>query len=150
MFMKTDFSSFPSPQYSRILIFFWCGLLVLGTACTRDGLNNEISNHSLVLESVENGQVEMIIHGEVISVGRLNIDKSGRNPKYQVSVALKPSKIEGGNIDLQRDLLVFKAPESQILEQIERLPNTGEEIGVESRVSSDSPRTFPIIKIWFQ
>lgn len=93
----------------------------------------------------------MIVYGKVESINRVDIDKSGQNPKYTVSISLNPTKIEESEAALNTDrLLIFQGREVDILEQIERLPEVGETIVIESRVSENNPRTLPLLKIQFQ
>ncbi|MEO1378369.1 MAG: hypothetical protein AAFW70_29695 [Cyanobacteria bacterium J06635_10] len=94
---------------------------------------------------------ELIIHGEVNHVNRLDIDKSGRNPKYKVSINLAPTKIEGAQIDLSTNSFIkFQGKEKEILEQIERLPVIGDHLIIESSTTEDQPRILPIKKIKFK
>ena len=93
----------------------------------------------------------LIIHGEVKHMNRLDIDKSGRNPKYQVGINLLPTKIEGREKDLSTSSLIkFQAKEKEILEQIDRLPNVGDYLIIETTTTEEQLRILPIHKIKFK
>jgi hypothetical protein len=65
----------------------------------------------------------LIIRGEVKFIDRGNIDKSGRNPKYQIQINLAPTSIEGRKLSSDSNsLLIFLIREKEILEQIDKLP----------------------------
>ena len=95
---------------------------------------------------------EFIIHGEVKHISRSDVDKSGRNPKYKISINLAPTKIEGCEIYLQFDSFIkFQANEKEILEQIDRLPIVGDNLVIESSAIIEyQRRILPIKKIKFK
>jgi len=93
----------------------------------------------------------MIVSGEIVAVGKVNIDKSGRNPKYQITISVKPFLIDPVVQELSgKKVLIFKSEESNITGQLNRLPETGEKIFIESKFPSDMHGSFPILAIRFQ
>ncbi|HCQ21094.1 MAG: hypothetical protein AN483_18385 [Aphanizomenon flos-aquae MDT14a] len=93
----------------------------------------------------------LIIRGEVKFIDRGNIDKSGRNPKYQIQINLAPTSIEGRKLSSDSNsLLIFLIREKEILEQIDKLPIVGDNLIIESFSIEEHPRMLPIKKIKFQ
>lgn len=93
----------------------------------------------------------LIIHGEVKHMNRLDIDKSGRNPKYQISIHLVPTNIEGHEKDLSASSLIkFQTKEKEILEQLDRLPNVGDYLIIETITTEEQLRILPIHNIKFK
>ena len=132
--------------FSLICLFFFqsCAMTVRG--------KNHHNGEFLKMENqpVQNSR-NLIIHGEVKHMNRLDIDKSGRNPKYQISIHLVPTKIEGHEQDLSASSLIqFQAREKEILEQIDKLPDVGDYLIIETIATEEQLIILPIQKIKFK
>lgn len=88
------------------------------------------------------------IYGEVTHVNRLDLDKSGRNPSYQISLLVAVEKTEGVETGLTADSSVkFQGKETEILKQISQVPQVGDRVVIESIPNEPKPRILGIRKI---
>jgi hypothetical protein len=94
------------------------------------------ANKKMQKQESDNNQ-RLIIRGEVKFIDRGNIDKSGRNPKYQIQINLAPTSIEGRKLSSDSNsLLIFLIREKEILEQIDKLPIVGDNLIITSQNAS--------------
>ncbi|MEA5516992.1 hypothetical protein [Nodularia sp. UHCC 0506] len=139
-------------RYQNVLLLF----LMISLSCCSYSIGEEGNyksngaNNKMEKQESENKQ-PLIIRGEVKSINRLNIDKSGRNPKYQININLAPTSIEGAELGSDSNsLLILQSRETEILEQMDRLPIVGDNLIIESFSNEEAPRMLPIKKIKFQ
>lgn len=137
--------------YSVLILFFMISLSCCYYSTVEAG-NYKLNVVKDKMEKQESkNQKPLIIHGEVKSINRLNIDKSGRNPKYQVSIYLDPTSIEGSPMGLDSNsLLRFRGRETEILGQIDRLPIVADNLVIESFFDQQNTGILPIKSIKFK
>ena len=138
-------------SYNALILFFMISLSCCYYSTGEEG-NYKLNLVKDQMEKQESkNQKPLIIQGEVKSINRLNIDKSGRNPKYQININLDPTSIEGDSMGLDSNsLLRFRGRETEILGQIDRLPIVADNLVIESFFDGQNTVILPIKSIKFK
>ena len=90
----------------------------------------------------------IVLHGEVIEVSKLNVDKSGRNPKYMLYLQLTVESVNKNEFNVELDSVVHaQGRESEILHQLSKLPEIGDHIIIHSSGHEKRPKRLRINRI---
>lgn len=81
------------------------------------------------------------ITGTVAQIHRLDVDKSGRHPKYMVRIQLNAEAVDDAGFGLELDApVVLQGKETEIVQQLGRNLQTGERLIIRSSGTEKHPR----------
>lgn len=128
-------------QHTNLL---WIVLIVV-VASVGCNLNRaESSGNKIVAATVQEGWTITVI-GEVTRLHKINVDKSGRHPKYMVQIQMKVESVDdaGAGIELESPILL-QGRETEVVNYLKRLPTVGERLVVQSYGLEKRPRLLSI------
>lgn len=92
----------------------------------------------------------VIITGTILKISSVDVDKSGKHPKYMLFVKLKVESTgntdSGINID---SVVTLQAKEADFIKQLGRIPQVGDCVVVTTDVSGKHPKIITLGKISF-
>jgi hypothetical protein len=80
--------------------------------------------------------------GEVVAIDREDIDKSGRNPKYMLTLRLRPSSVEAPEGATVPAEIPVRIKDAELARKTATPPLVGDRITVTARASGPRPATF--------
>lgn len=97
--------------------------------------------------NVQNGW-DITVYGEVKHVNRLDLDKSGRNPKNIIRINMTVEQIDGlDSIIRTSSSIIFQGTEADVLQKLGRLPELGDRLVVVSFTRETEAQILPIYSI---
>jgi hypothetical protein len=85
------------------------------------------------------------VSGIVKGVTRLNVDKSGRNPRYNYFMTVERETVNYDNCDFELELETqFTAKEKLLTESLGRPIQRGDRVAIKSSGAGRKPRMLPI------
>ncbi|MBE2199152.1 MAG: hypothetical protein IAE79_11110 [Anaerolinea sp.] len=97
--------------------------------------------------TVEKGW-QLTVKGEVVAISRLDIDKSGKNPKYMIHLRLKVESVDDGGFGVTvGPEIQAQGHEKDLLQHIEKLPDVGDHVVIQSSGFDKQPSRLNINQI---
>lgn len=89
--------------------------------------------------------------GTVISVNRVDLDKSGKHPNYMIFIKLNVESVEKNDDNVSLDsVITIQAKESDFFNQLGCLPRIGDSIVISSQVTEKYPKKITLGNISFK
>ncbi len=90
------------------------------------------------------------VKGEVARISKIDVDKSGKNPKYMVRIRLNVESMDDGGFGVElMPQMQAQGKETNLLQQIKQLPTVGEHIVIHSSGFDKRPSLLNINHIEF-
>ena len=90
------------------------------------------------------------VTGTVAQIYRIDVDKSGRHPRFMVRLHLNVEAVDDAGADLELNpRLSVQGKETEIIQQLGRAPQVGDRVIVRSSGLEKQPKLLSIVGIKF-